>query len=189
MLTGLLNAVTGLLGSLANLLGGLLNGLAEALAPTAAAVPATNDAAPANYEALTEVMDDGAEEAADLLDAAFSGTDALVETSLVDSAHALGDLAEDLAGVTVTTITTNYRPDGSISSVIEEISHAPGAILMMHYVSEVLAPQVGDVGDGVSQFMQQVGTGMGTALDNLTDYDLSYSTSAYGSSLLIIDRS
>jgi hypothetical protein len=60
---------------------------------------------------------------------------------------------------------------------------------MMHYVSEVLAPQVNGVGQGVSLFMQETGAGVQTALDNITGYDLAYSTSAYGSSLLVIEHS
>ncbi|MDD5363961.1 MAG: hypothetical protein PHR30_01365 [Gallionellaceae bacterium] len=190
MLSGLLNALGSLLGSVVDLLGGLLGGLTQALAPpdpVASAVPDDAAMAAANTQVAT-VIDSTSEEANSLLDAAISGADDLVETGLIDSAHALSDLAQGLSGLTTTTVTTNYRTDGSISSVVEEVSHAPGAALMMHYVSEVLAPQVSGVGEGVNQFMQQTGAGMESALANLTDFDLSYSTTSFGTSLLVIDH-
>lgn len=195
MLTGLLNAVGSLLGSVVDLLGGLLGGLAGALSPAADRVgtdlqittgeTSGDDGAAATIQAA---IDGTSDEATDLLDAAIDGTDQLMETGIVDSAQALGDLAGDLADLTVTTITTNYRPDGTVESVVEEISHAPGALVMMHYVSEVLAPQVAGVGEGVSLFMQQTGAGVEDALGNLTAYDLSYYQSVFGSTQLIIDR-
>ncbi|TCJ16319.1 hypothetical protein EZJ19_05295 [Parasulfuritortus cantonensis] len=193
MLTSLLNAVGGLLGSVVDLLGGILGSLTRALAPASttdlvATVASTDTASASATEQIDTAIDATSSAATDLLDTAIDGTDQLLETGLVDSAHALGDLAEDLADLTITTITTNYREDGTVSSVVEEVSHAPGALVMMQYVSEVLAPQVDGIGDGVSQFMQETGTGVETALGNLTAYDLSYSTTIFGTSQLVIER-
>ncbi|NTV95731.1 MAG: hypothetical protein HGA75_09980 [Thiobacillus sp.] len=197
MLTGLLNAVGSLLGTLVDLVGGILGSLTQALTPTAAvadtaiqaSVQATEaDSTTTAYSQIEAAIDSTSEEATDLLDAAIDGTDQLMETGIVDSARALGELAQDLAGLTVTTTTTYYRPDGTVSSVVEQVSHEPGALLMMQFVNEVLAPQVSGMGEGISLFMQQTGAGMEDALGNLTAYDLSYTTTAFGTSLLVIDR-
>lgn len=198
MLTSLLNAVGSLLGAVVDLVGGILGSLTHALSPAPAqggtevqvySGPASEDAeATAAYSQVQGAIDGTAQEANSLLDSAIDGTDQLMETGMLDSARALGELAQDLAGLTVTTTTTHYRPDGSVESVVEEVSHEPGALLMMQYVSEVLAPQVSGVGEGVSQFMQQTGAGMEDALGNLTAYDLSYSKTAFGTSVLVIDR-
>lgn len=201
MLSGLLSAVSnllsGLLGSVVDLLGGLLGGLTQTFVavPAVPAAPfqpqASGDvvAAPAQATSLVEtVMDGMAEGSGNLLEAALSGTDRLVETGIVDSAHALNDLARGIAGITETTITTNYRADGTIASVVEHVSHGPGAAVMMHFVSEVLAPQVSGLGMGVSQLMGASGSGVEVALANLTAYDLNYSVSASGAGMLVLDH-
>lgn len=195
MLTSILNAVGSLLGAVVDLVGGLLGSLTGAIAPVPAITttlvtdaPSANDTDPAATPSPVQTAIDGiSNESSSLLDSAIDGTDQLIETGIVDSAHALGELAQDLAGYTITTTTTSYYPDGTLASVVEEVSHAPGAMVMMHYVSEVLAPQVNGIGAGVEQFMQQTGAGVEQALGNITAYDLSYST-YFGTSLLVIDR-
>lgn len=197
MLSGLLSALGDLLGSLTNFLGDLLGGLTQTLTSAGNSTSDTamqaiaNDSAsaPTAVPAPVETfIDSAADEANSLFDTALAGTNELVETSLVDSAQALSQLSKDLADLTVTTVTTNYRQDGSVSSVVQQVSHEPGALVMMHYVSEVLAPQVSGLGKDISLFMQQTGEGMESALINITTYDLSYSTSSFGTTLLTINH-
>jgi predicted MFS family arabinose efflux permease len=97
-------------------------------------------------------------------------------------------MAEGVAGLVESTSYTTYYPDGTVASVTERVSHAPGAQLMMTYVTEVLAPQTDTLGAGVHQFMLQTGAGVGQALDGLTHYDLSYTSTNYGTSRLALEH-
>lgn len=196
MLTGLLDALGGLLSAVGQILGGLLGGLVHGLqgglqggggaaAPDAAGGASAGDTADATVSGVIAGMSEAAN---GLLVSALSGTDALVETGVADGARALGEMAQGVAVLAETTVSTTYFPDGSVASVTEHVSHGAGAELMMTYVREVLAPQMTTLGDGVQHFMLQTGTGVGQTLDTLSDYDLSYASTAYGTTRLTLEH-
>lgn len=182
----LLNVIGNLLGSLLDsLLGGLLGGPGDSVT-----VADTTLAAPASTEAVnTLVTDTIAEMSAgsnDLLETALSGADTLMTTGIVDSAHALGDLAQDLEVLTDVTIVKQYGPAGELVSVTEHISHAPAAAVMIEYIDEVLAPQASGLGSGVYQFMSDTGDGVGMTMDSLSSYQLAYSATMFGGTYLTV---
>jgi hypothetical protein len=180
MLTGLLELLGGLLSAVGNLVGGLVGGLLDGLGggerggsgvdPDVTAGASAGDLADADA-LVTGVIAEMSAGANELLASALSGTDALVETGVADGARALGEMAEGVAGLVESTSYTTYYPDGTVT-----------------YVTEVLAPQTDTLGAGVHQFMLQTGAGVGQALDGLTHYDLSYTSTNYGTSRLALEH-
>lgn len=191
MLNNLLDSLGDLLNTIGNLLGGVLNSLLGGLLGGPANVVAVADpqAAPTTDSANTLVTDTIHEMSAgsnDLLGTALSGADTLMTTGIVDSAHALGEMAKDLAALTDTTVTKQYGPSGELVSVTEHVSHAPAAAVMTEYIDQVLAPQASGLGGGMYQFMSDTGNGVGTTMDSLGSYDLSYNASLFGGTYLTV---